>query len=500
LTKGGRWSGSGGAIDKNDAVTMATVLGSTRSLATLLDYRLEVPVAALVKAAAVGNEAMMAMLLSREKNSSDRQRNGGIREALVTAAMCWHVEAVQVLLDGISGPSHKSAGENSDAVQKALYKALEDNLCTEFCRDGYVRQRQFLVVKELVKAGGDLAEFSIWDAVGVLHSSGHVDIGRELGIFMIEKGVDFSAVSSHGRSALPAAAGDREDDASLVAALLAAGQPVSSTDEEGNTAIYSVRQLIIVKLLRDNGAEVSSRNNSGWTPLISVACLNENTPQLRPQTRIEVCRLLLYHGVDINACATDDLTALHRAVSAKDTAVVKFLLKNGADTSLATQTGESALHRACRMTAADERSWVCRKAERLSAESLEVVRLLLEYGAFVGARDNKGRTPIFYILKGYRRGDYPKSSWFTRGSSRDSSNISTGPELYSVAVEACDLMLSHGADVHAKDGEGLVFRNLIQKKGLLKPIAGLIPERVEPLERSLSSRGGRGSRGGRARG
>jgi hypothetical protein len=64
------------------------------------------------------------------------------------------------------------------------------------------------VVKELVKAGGNLGEFSIWDAVGMLHSSGHANIGRELGIFLVGKRGDVGAVDAYGRSVLAVATGD----------------------------------------------------------------------------------------------------------------------------------------------------------------------------------------------------------------------------------------------------------------------------------------------------
>lgn len=67
--------------------------------------------------------------------------------------------------------------------------------------------------------------------MGVLHFSGHVDITRELGIFMVEKGVNFSAVDGHGRSALATTANDRENHVSLIAALLVAGQTVFIFDE-----------------------------------------------------------------------------------------------------------------------------------------------------------------------------------------------------------------------------------------------------------------------------
>ena len=76
--------------------------------------------------------------------------------------------------------------------------------------------------------------------------------------------------------------------------------------------------------------------------------------------------------------------------------------------------------------------------------------------------------------------------WLTLSRKEYSTSIrlsSTGPEIYSVVVEACDLMLSHGADTYAKDGEGLVARDLM-KKVLLKPIAGLIPARDRRTSRN----------------
>jgi hypothetical protein len=93
--------------------------------------------------------------------------------------------------------SHERAGDYGAAVQKALYKALEDKLCIEVRRNEYVLQRQLFVLKDLAKAGNDPVEFSVQNAVDVLRSSGYVDIGRELGIFMFGEGVKVSVVDVH---------------------------------------------------------------------------------------------------------------------------------------------------------------------------------------------------------------------------------------------------------------------------------------------------------------
>jgi hypothetical protein len=147
-------------------------------------------------------------------------------------------------------------------------------------------------------------------------------------------------------------------------------------------APHSVRQPSIMQLLLRNVTDVSSKNINDWTPLNSVAGLNRNPPQVRPQTRIEVCHLLLPRSRH-KARAT----ALRQTVSAKDAADVKFLLKSGADTSFTIYAGETALHRACQMIANDTRIWECHEAGSLSAERLEVICLLLEHRAVLEARD-----------------------------------------------------------------------------------------------------------------
>jgi ankyrin repeat protein len=498
VRRGGALSGNGSVIDDNDAITMAAVLGHTRSLVTLLESGLRVPVSALLKAAAMNRTDTMSLLLASLKDVSDQNRLDGIQDALERAAMCWHVEAVRLLLAELSKLPKKMTDEILASLQKALLQALKDNLWDEFCRDKYNRQRQFSVVQELVAVGGDLSEYTIWYALDPLLSSGHRETARELGIFMIAHGVDINAVDHEGRSPLAVAASDADDDDTLVSALLAAGA-TSSVDNRGNTLLHLVRQPSILKLLLDSGANIASRNIDGWTPLISVTGLNRFYPKVQPQKRVEVCRMLVSCGAEVNAQARDGTTVLHRAASAKNAAVIKFLLEDGADTTLVTVTGESALHCACKTAAGDSQSWACSVPERLAAESLEPVRLLLEHGANVEAQDRKGRTPLFYTLRESLTKDEGRETdeWATGAHERNEAKGSVRQELYNVAVEACDLMIKHGADFYAQDKDGFVFRDLVNRKWLLRPIADLRPQRPVLLRASLEGRGGRGSRGGR---
>ena len=497
VRRGGALSGYGSAIDDNDAISMAAVLGHTRSLVMLLKFGLRVPVSALLKAAAMNRTETMSLLLASSKDVLNQNRMNGIQDALERAAMCWHVETVRLLLAEFSKPPKKVTDEIRASLQKAVLKALEDSLCDEFCRDKYDRQRQFGVIQELVAVGADLSEYTIWCALDPLLNSGHHEIARELGIFMIAHGVCISAVDHKGRSPLAAAANDADDDDTLVSALLAAGA-TSSVDNGGNTPLHLVRQPSILKLLLDSGANIASRNIDGWTPLISVAGLNICHPKVQPQKRVEVCRMLVSCGAEVNAQARDGTSVLHRAASAKDAAVIKFLLENGADTTLVTETGESALHCACKTAAGDPQSWACSVPERLAAESLEPIRLLLEHGANVKARDKKGRTPLFYTLQGYSTKHEGRGTdeWATDAHVRNVAKGSVRQGSYDVAVDACDLMIKHGADFHAKDNDGFVFQDLINRRWLLKPIADLRPERPVSPRASSEGRGGRRGRGG----
>ena len=391
--------------------------------------------------------------------------------------------------------SKKENEEDRTALQEALFRALEDNLCDEFCRNKYLRHRQFIVVKELVAAGSDLSKHPIWCALNPLHHSGHHVIARELGIFMIAQGVDTNVMDDKGRIPLAAAAGDGDDNGTFVSALLNFGAAVSM-DDEGNTPLHYVRQPSILKLLLANGANVASRNSIGWPLLISVTGTNNFCPHIQKKNHIEVCRLLLSCGAKMNACARDGLTVLHCAVSAKDAAITKFLPENGSDTTLVTEKGESALHCACKITASESQSWSSNVSERLNAVSLELLHLLLDHGANPEAQDTKERTTSFYTLKGQTAKDDVQQAEYWAvdiSSDDDAAEVSVRKESYNVAVEACDLMIQQGANAHAQDKDSRVFRNLINKEWLLRPVADLHPEApVSP--RSCS--GGKGGRRG----
>ena len=91
---------------------------------------------------------------------------------------------------------------------------------------------------------------------------------------------------------------------------------------------------------------------------------------------MDVARLLLEHGADVNARNKDSVTPLHIAAGEGHVDVARLLLEHGAYVNARSEYGLTPLYYA----AVNGR--------------LDVARLLLERGADAGARDDKGRTPL----------------------------------------------------------------------------------------------------------
>lgn len=130
-------------------------------------------------------------------------------------------------------------------------------------------------MKEFVAAEGALSKHSIWYSLNPLRATEHRRMERDLGLLMILEGIDISVRNDACMSSpAVAAAGDRADDNSLVAALLATGASMSP-DNDGNTPVHYIHHPGILKILLRCGATVTSRNNLGRTSLIAVAENNQ---------------------------------------------------------------------------------------------------------------------------------------------------------------------------------------------------------------------------------
>ncbi|WP_080571789.1 ankyrin repeat domain-containing protein [Orientia tsutsugamushi] len=111
---------------------------------------------------------------------------------------------------------------------------------------------------------------------------------------------------------------------------------INIKDTYFNTPLYyavAKGYIEIIKLLLSHGANINSTNSSGNTPLICSVIAEH----------IEIVKLLLSHGADVNYKNYHHLAALHYA-SVRDIKIIDTLLAYGADINLSGSLNTTALH------------------------------------------------------------------------------------------------------------------------------------------------------------
>jgi ankyrin repeat protein len=212
----------------------------------------------------------------------------------------------------------------------------------------------------------------------------------------------------------------REGDLESARALLDAGADVNQQTEYGWTPLLTAvnnRNYQLATLLVERGADVNIANKGGWTP-VYLATDNRNIeggdyPVPRPDMdHLELIELLLQKGANPNARVRENTltrtiftmqwffeagaTAFVRASQSSDTALMKLLLEYGADPTMTTDLGDTAL------TACAGIGWVEGVTyERSKEENVEAIRMLLDLGLDPNHANNEGRTPLMgAALKG----------------------------------------------------------------------------------------------------
>ncbi len=207
--------------------------------------------------------------------------------------------------------------------------------------------------------------------------------------FLVGKGADVNRRDAQGQAPVHSAA--RQRKAEMLAAVLDLGADGSARDQDGLTAlIYAVMRdhAPSVKLLAERGADLEAMANGGFTPLglaivedryraamaliaagapvdtpsgaakltplmlaagkeghrLSLGAGKDRIEKLDPRDpgTLEIARVLIGKGADVNAVAGSGVTPLILAAAHNIAPIVGLLVQSGADVGLKTPDGKTA--------------------------------------------------------------------------------------------------------------------------------------------------------------
>jgi len=220
-----------------------------------------------------------------------------------------------------------------------------------------VRNKNLDIVKLLVAKGAKF-DVKVLDDRTVFHhavSQGSKDIVE----FFVSEGIDIP------RLYLSACMGDLVG----IKDLVEQGADINSKDELGWTPLYwavSMGRQEMTEFLISKGALVDIRTKNGRTPL----------RQAVQAGTVKLVKLLISKGAVVKAKDKQGNTPLHRALAAGHHEIVELLIAKGADVNAKTRVNWTPLHQAA------------------IGGHKDVVEILIAHGADVTVKDRWGRTPL----------------------------------------------------------------------------------------------------------
>jgi len=153
----------------------------------------------------------------------------------------------------------------------------------------------------------------------------------------------------------------------------------------------------MAKLLLDAGADPNSALNHRHSRPLHYAADGYIISKLwNEKNQLAMIRLLLKVGAEINAQDKNGATALHRAVRTRCAAAVQYLLDAGADATIKNKPGSTAFHLAVQNTGrGGSGAEIAKDAQRA------IIQTFLAHGLSPKLKDEKGKAVI----------DWVKSDW-----------------------------------------------------------------------------------------
>ena len=276
-----------------------------------------------------------------------------------------------------SGVDVRRDGSRYDARRNAQYHST--TALYEAASNGHLSIVRFLCET----CGGDVEKTDAHGntAVFAAASIGHLDVLK----YLLEVAQAQQQADRHGCSLLNAAccgtgSYDGTNCLGVVQYLFENSHHCHQADERGQTPLFSAcsagRTEIVQYLLKDAEVVVGLDrvNNQGRTALHAAA---------EPRDNIVIVQCLVEHGAKIDRADNDGVTALSLAASSGNLGVAEYLIDHGAEVNKAANDGSTPLH------------VVAATGHELSPQHhLQMISMLLAFGALLKARNNEGLLPI----------------------------------------------------------------------------------------------------------
>lgn len=205
--------------------------------------------------------------------------------------------------------------------------------------------------------------------------------------------------------------------ATAIAALLELGATVDATSDQGYTATFWAAgsgQLDVLEMLIRAGASVDVSTPRGWTPLHEAADEDESE---------RAVAVLLDHGANPDARAESGASPAHLAAAKSRARATMHLLERMRQPTLVDHQGWGILHAAAQGGLAD------------------VVHWLLKRGADATLATKTGRTPMHYAAMCFREVDNTAviHALLAQGATLDALDVTgAGPRDVAYSAEAFD--------------------------------------------------------------
>jgi ankyrin repeat protein len=306
------------------------------------------------------------------------------------------------------------------------------------------------VIRLLVEFGADVNAKNVEG-----HTALHLvaDRGHEAGARLLVDRANVNAKTNLGATALHFAA---EQGHEAIVRLLVDRTDVTAKDLIGNTVLhYAALQgnKAVVQLLLDRGLDIKMRNYSGMTALhLAVKEKNEAMVPLLASlgadvnTKEDLFDTLMHSVISLWGCGT--VLAMHvPKLLAVEAAISKRFHGQGLASSIVSR--QSALHSAA------------------SEGNEAMVRLLIDLGADVEARNDASETVLHQAVRGDNR--VVVQLLVDKGADVNAQDIAKRTVLHHAAWSAdekiIELLVGLGADVRAEDRYGQTALHLAARRG-----------------------------------